>query len=201
MGDVPPSESGTGGGTHKKRMSVFTRFKDIVEANINAMLDKAENPQRMLRLMIQDMEDTLVEMKVSCAQKMADKANTRRAIDRISPEIDRWTQRAELALSKNREDMAREALVHRRQVRDDTQRLETEIKTLGDRISKEQSDIALVEEKLLEARDKLLNLASGAAKQVSPVETATIKTPPGDDTEIEDELRVLKDHLNNNKAK
>ena len=97
-------------------MGVFSRFLDIVNANINALLDKAEDPEKMIRLMIQEMEDTLIELKSSAAAKMATLAKSKREYNEFEEEMKRWQARAELAISKGREDLAREALLAKRQV-------------------------------------------------------------------------------------
>jgi phage shock protein A len=192
-------------------MSIFTRYKEIVEANINAMLAKSDNPERMLRLMIQDMEDTLVEMKASCAESMAEKARTMRTCERVRGEIDRWTERATLALSKGRDDMAREALLRKREVIADVASLEGEIRSFGEAILKNQDDILQVEVKLREAREKHRNLILHPETKVEkpPVPkkdgyTVIPPTPPPQapkpDDEIEKELSALKSKLNDNNS-
>jgi phage shock protein A len=135
-------------------MSIFTRFKDIVSSNINSMLDSAENPEKLLRLMIQEMEDTLVELKSSCAQMMADKARLGRSGERIAAEVALWDGRAELALSKGREDLAREALLRKREVLAEATRLEEEVRSAEEAVGRYQDEIRQVEDKLLQARDK-----------------------------------------------
>jgi phage shock protein A len=195
-------------------MSIFTRFKDIVESNINAMLDKAENPQRMLRLMIQDMEDTLVEMKVSCAQIMAERARLRRSVLRIREDMDNWQNRAELALSKNREDLAREALIRKREIKDESGRMEAELQNIEESISRQQNEIELIEGKLCEAREKLRDLSTEPKPPAPKTETKPQSPPPKSadetdktkkvaeleklqrDEEIEKELTELKTKLN-----
>jgi len=192
-------------------MSIFTRYKEIVESNINAMLAGSDNPERMLRLMIQDMEDTLVEMKASCAESMAEKARTIRTCERVGNEIERWTERASLALGKGREDMAREALMRKREVIADVANLNTEIRSLGEKILKSQDEIAQVEVKLREARDKHRNLIlhpeTKAEKPPAPKKDGytVLQTPPPPpaprrDEEIEKELSELRSKLNENNS-
>ena len=91
-------------------MSIFSRFKDIVSSNISSMLDKAEDPEKLIRLMLREMEETLVELKAGCAATMAEAAKARRSLDEAAEETAQWEHRAELALRAGREDMAREAL-------------------------------------------------------------------------------------------
>jgi len=135
-------------------MSVFTRFKDIVSSNINSMLDVAENPEKMLRLMIQEMEDTLVELKASCSQVMADRARLGRSGERIASEVSIWEKRAELALAKGREDLAREALLRKREIQAEVTRLDEEANSTDEAISRYQDEIQQIEEKLMQAREK-----------------------------------------------
>ncbi|MBC2605892.1 phage shock protein PspA [Pelagicoccus albus] len=135
-------------------MGIFTRFKDIVSANINSMLDKAEDPEKMIKLMIQEMEDTLVEIKASCASAMATKSRVTRALDDVQFRVDDWSNKARLAVSKGREDLAREALAEKRVFADEVERLEKEISQLEGIVAKYQSDISQLEEKLANARKK-----------------------------------------------
>ena len=135
-------------------MSIFSRFKDIVSSNINSMLDKAENPEKLLRLMIQEMEDTLVELKSSCAQVMAERAKISRAAERVGREIAKWAERAELAVSKGREDLAREALVTKRELTSESEHLAKEAEGAAEAVARYQDEICQVEDKLQQAREK-----------------------------------------------
>lgn len=135
-------------------MSIFTRFKDIVTSNINAMLDRAEDPEKLLRLMIQEMEDTLVELKASCASVMADRARALRGRDTIEARIREWNSRAELAMDRGREDLAREALVQKRTLQGEVDRLNEEVASLEGVVGRYHDDIQQLEEKLTQARNK-----------------------------------------------
>src|SRR5690606_39606241 len=104
-------------------MGIFTRFKDIVSSNINAMLDKAEDPEKMIRLMVQEMEDTLVELKASCAGAMATKSKVSRAAEANASRVADWESKARLALTKGREDLAKEALAEKRVFAEESERL------------------------------------------------------------------------------
>ncbi len=135
-------------------MGIFTRFKDIVSSNINAMLDKAEDPEKLIKLMIQEMEDTLVDIKATCAGAMATKSKVTRALDDVQARSDDWDNKARLAISKGREDLAREALAEKRFFAGENEHLLKEVSQLEGIVSKYQGDIAQLEEKLAAARKK-----------------------------------------------
>ena len=109
-------------------MGIFSRFKDIVNSNINSLLDKAEDPEKMLRLMIQEMEDTLIELKSNCAAMMADGIRKEKLLDETQKTLSRWENRALLAIEKKREDLAREALLEKRNVQAELESLKDQLK-------------------------------------------------------------------------
>jgi phage shock protein A len=135
-------------------MGIFTRFKDIINSNLNAMLDKAEDPEKLIKLMIREMEDTLVELKASCAGVMAGSKKLERNIDEVKDRVDYWAEKAPLAVSKGRDDLAREALVQKRKYADRVEALETELKEHEGLIDEYQNDIRQLEDKLAGAREK-----------------------------------------------
>lgn len=135
-------------------MSIFTRVKDIVSSNINAMLDKAENPEKLIKQMIQEMEDTLVEIKASCAGAMANKASVGRTLAKADEHVANWENRATLALSKGRDDLAREALIEKRRYTEELERLNAEAAQFDEVIGQYKKDIQELETKLKTARDK-----------------------------------------------
>lgn len=135
-------------------MGIFTRFRDIISSNINAMLDKAEDPEKLIRLMIREMEDTLVELKASCAGVMAGAKKIQRRTDEADSRAKGWGSKAELAVNKGREDLAREALVERRRYTDRMTDLEKQLIEHNALIAQYQDDIRQLEEKLDSAREK-----------------------------------------------
>ncbi len=135
-------------------MGIFTRVRDIISSNINTMLEKAEDPEKLIKLMIQEMEDTLVEIKASCAGAMAAKKKVQRALDEVRGKSDEWGRKAELAVSKGREDLAREALVEKRRLLQRLESLEAEADHCDALVEQYQGDIMQLEDKLAAAREK-----------------------------------------------
>lgn len=135
-------------------MGIFSRFRDIVSSNLNAMLDKAEDPEKLIKLMIQEMEDTLVELKASCAGAMASRARVTRAQQTAESAAASWERKARLAMEKGREDLAREALVEKRAYLEEAEERANEQGHFEDLIAQYQKDIVQLEEKLEAARNK-----------------------------------------------
>ncbi len=135
-------------------MGIFTRFSDIISSNINAILDKAEDPEKLIRLMIREMEDTLVEIKAACAGAMASSKKVQRQLDTLHDGIHYWEEKAELAIKKGRDNLAREALVEKRRYTRRMDGLESEIAEHNLLIEQYQDDIRQLEDKLKSARDK-----------------------------------------------
>jgi phage shock protein A len=135
-------------------MSIFSRTRDIVAANFADLIDKAEDPAKMIRLMIAEMEDTLVEVRASAARTIADQKEMRRHIAKLDGLQATWTEKAELALSKDREDLAKAALVERQKATDMAEQLRGEIGVLDDSLRASEEDIAKLQSRLREARTK-----------------------------------------------
>jgi phage shock protein A len=135
-------------------MGIFTRFRDIISANMNAMLDRAEDPEKMIKLMIREMEDTLVEIKASCAGVMAGGKKVRRHLGKVESQETYWDDRARLAVEKGRDDLARQALTEKRRYSHRKAQLEEELNEHQQMIEQYQDDILQLEEKLKTARDK-----------------------------------------------
>lgn len=135
-------------------MSIFTRFRDIVSSNMNSMLDRAEDPEKMIKLMIREMEDTLIELKSACAGVIAGRKKLQRRQEDISERVDLWGQRAELAVNKGRDDLAREALVEKRRFSELAESLDYEISEHNGLIEQYQGDISELDMKLSSAKEK-----------------------------------------------
>lgn len=134
--------------------SVFSRFADIISSNINAMLDKAENPSKMVKLIIAEMEDTLVELKAACAQAMADQSKSARRLTEANDRRELWFKRAEAAASKGRDDLAREALIEKRAAEDQLKELRQQEADMAAVVEKYRAEIDQLEAKLAQAREK-----------------------------------------------
>jgi phage shock protein A len=140
-------------------MSIFSRFRDIVNSNVNAMLEKAEDPEKLIRLMIQEMEETLIEMKASCAGTIATRKRSAQSLQHLKGRAADWEAKAKLAVSKGREDLAREALLQKRQATENAAALDREVGELDEIVQKYQADIRQLEEKLGTVREKQRVLA------------------------------------------
>ena len=135
-------------------MGIFTRFRDIISSNINAMLDHAEDPEKLVRMMIREMEDTLVEIKASCAGAMASSKRVQRRLNAARERIRFWGEKAELAVAKGRDDLAREALIEKRRFQHHAEALENERTEHDVLVDQYQEDIQQLEDKLKQIKEK-----------------------------------------------
>ena len=141
-------------------MGIFSRTRDIVAANFADLLEKAEDPAKMIRMIILEMEETLVEVRASAARTIADQKEMRRHIAKLDGLQMSWTEKAELALSKDREDLAKAALGERQKAADMAEQLKIEVQVLDDALRASEEDIAKLQTKLREARTKQNNVAT-----------------------------------------
>jgi len=135
-------------------MGIFSRTRDIIAANFTDLLDKAEDPAKMIRMIIMEMEETLVEVRASAARSIADQKEMRRQITKLEKLQDSWMEKAQLALSKDREDLAKAALVEKQKAGDMADSLKAEIAVLDDALRASEADIAKLQNKLREARTR-----------------------------------------------
>ena len=135
-------------------MGIFSRFTDIINSNINAILDKAEDPEKMVRLIIQEMEETLVEVRTQSAKLIADKKELNRRIVRLQQEARDWESKAEIALSKEREDLARAALREKQGAEEAAMVIEADFEVIDQNLEKLSGDIAQLQQKLTDAKTR-----------------------------------------------
>ncbi len=133
-------------------MGIFSRTRDIIAANVTDLLDKAEDPAKMIRMIILEMEETLVEVRASAARTIADQKELRRQIGKLDAVQANWLEKAELALSKDREDLAKAALTEKQKAADLAEQLNEEIVLLDESLKASEADIGKLQAKLREAR-------------------------------------------------
>ncbi len=135
-------------------MGIFSRFSDIVQSNINSMLDRAEDPEKMIRMMISEMEETLIEVRSASARIIADKKTAQRRLDNMEKDAAEWERKAKLALSKNREDLARAALAEKQAIVEEIELINDELKNLEEHLEKLDVEISQLQTKLDDAKAK-----------------------------------------------
>jgi len=133
-------------------MGIFSRMSDIINSNINAMLDQAEDPAKMVRLIIQEMEDTLVEVRSSSARVLADRKEAARRLEQVKSEAANWEEKARLAISKDREDLARGALQEKKALDEEVALVETELASTDEHIEQLNREVSQLQQKLDDAR-------------------------------------------------
>lgn len=135
-------------------MGIFSRLTDIINSNLNALLEKAEDPEKIVRLVIQEMEDTLVEVRSAAARAIADKKERQRRVQWLEQEIIDWERKAELALEKGREDLAKAALIEKGRLAVQVDVLKKELSTIEQQLDKLSDDISKLQAKLTDAKNR-----------------------------------------------
>jgi phage shock protein A len=154
-------------------MGIFSRLADIVNSNINAILDRAEDPEKIIRLIIQEMEDTLVEVRSSAVRTIAEKKEIERRVGTLEREHEEWQRRAELAITKGREDLAKGALLAKARVAEALAALQHQRQQIEDALAKQNDDIAKLQAKLADAK---LREKAIAARQKTAVNRIKLRT-------------------------
>ncbi len=150
-------------------MGIFSRLSDIVNANLNSLLDLAEDPEKMAKLMIQEMEDTLVEVRSAAVKNISEKKEIQRRLDQLAAAAADWAQKAEFAISKGRDDLAKGALLAKRKLAESADALRGELKAVDEALARHDEDLARLQSKLQEAKAKqkaLLIRLNAAQKRV-----------------------------------
>ncbi|WP_425464301.1 phage shock protein PspA [Novosphingobium umbonatum] len=155
-------------------MGIFSRTRDIIAANFADLLEKAEDPSKMIRMIIMEMEETLVEVRASAARTIADQKEMRRHIVKLDRLQADWADKAQLALSKNREDLARAALVEKRKAADMADQLNSEVAVLDDSLRAFEADIEKLQTRLREARSRQTAIAARLESAENRVKLRTL---------------------------
>ena len=171
-------------------MGIFSRTRDIIAANFNDMLDKADDPAKMIRMIILEMEETLVEVRASAARTIADQKEMHRHCVKLDKLQADWAEKAQLALSKDREDLARAALVEKKKAADMADQLKTEIAVLDDALRAYEDDIQKLQHRLREARSRQTAIAARLESAENRVKLRTLMS-----TERTDEALARFDQL------
>ncbi len=135
-------------------MGIFSRLTDIINSNLNSILDRAEDPEKLIRLVIQEMEDTLVEVRSSTVRTIAERKEIERKLNQLNRDLEEWQRKAELALSRDRDDLAKGALVAKSKIAEQIDVLEHQLVHIEEALAKSSEDISRLQEKLTDAKKR-----------------------------------------------
>jgi phage shock protein A len=135
-------------------MGIFSRLTDIINSNLNSILDRAEDPEKLIRLVIQEMEDTLVEVRSSTVRTIAERKEIERKLNQLGRDLEEWQRKAELALSRDRDDLAKGALVAKSKIAEQIDVLEHQLVHIEEALAKSSEDISRLQEKLTDAKKR-----------------------------------------------
>ena len=175
-------------------MGIFTRFKDIIASNISSMLDNAEDPEKLIKLMIREMEDTLIEIKSSCASTIAEQKKVERLFDGMVGKENFWVKKAKLAVEKGKDNLARQALQQKRIYSGKAEAVEEELIELGSIVDQYRNDIEELENKLKSAREKQRLLVQRHIRAKNK-RNAQEEIRRADSVEIMQKFETLENHI------
>ena len=154
-------------------MGIFSRLADIVNSNINSILDRAEDPEKIIRLIIQEMEDTLVEVRAAAVRTIAEKKEIERRMEALRHEQEEWQRRAEFAITKGREDLAKGALLAKARVSEALDAIQGQHRQIEDALAKQNEDIAKLQAKLADAKTREKAIAARHATATARIRMRT----------------------------
>jgi len=154
-------------------MGIFSRLADIVNSNINAILDRAEDPEKIIRLIVQEMEDTLVEVRSAAVRTIAERKELERRVEALEREHEEWQRRAELAVTRGREDLAKGALTAKARIAEELAREQHQLAQLAQALEKENEDIAKLQAKLADAKAREKTLVARHKSAASRIRLRT----------------------------
>jgi phage shock protein A len=140
-------------------MGIFSRLTDIVNSNLNSILDRAQDPEKIIRLIIQEMEDTLVEVRSAAVRTIAERKELERRVEAVRREHEEWQRRAEFAVTKGREDLAKGALLAKARSAETLQALERQVAQIAAALAKQNDDIGKLQAKLADAKAREKSIA------------------------------------------
>jgi len=154
-------------------MGIFSRLTDIINSNINSILDRAQDPEKIIRLIIQEMEDTLVEVRSGAVHAIAERKELERKIDTLRREHEDWQRKAEFAITKGREDLARGALLAKSRIAESIAGLERQLAQIAESLQQQNDDIAKLQAKLADAKAREQVIATRQKTAASRIKLRT----------------------------